>query len=88
MQLHVTDPLFAWARLEDQPALSTLRDLLAVENPDNFPGRAMPAPKPSIRPIPCRPPARFPQPNLAPRKGHPNCNQARWNGGYRIYRRR
>jgi hypothetical protein len=65
-----------------------LRELLAVENPDNFPGRAMPAPKPSIRPIPCRPPARFPQPNLAPRKGHPNCNQARWNGGYRIYRRR
>jgi hypothetical protein len=30
MQLHVTDPLFAWIRLEDQPALSTLRDLLAI----------------------------------------------------------
>jgi hypothetical protein len=29
MQLHVTDPLFAWVRLEDHPALSTLRDLLA-----------------------------------------------------------
>jgi hypothetical protein len=74
------------AEIEALP--NTLRDLLAVENPDNFPGRAMPAPKPSIRPIPCRPPARFPQPNLAPRKGHPNCNQARWNGGYRIYRLR
>jgi len=30
MQLHATDPLFAWLRLEDHPALSTLRDLLAV----------------------------------------------------------
>jgi hypothetical protein len=30
MQLHATDPLFAWARLEDHPALSTLRDLLAL----------------------------------------------------------
>src|SRR5215813_11848714 len=30
MQLHATDPLFAWLRLEDHPALSTLRDLLAL----------------------------------------------------------
>jgi hypothetical protein len=30
MQLHVTDPLFAWARLEDHPELSTLRQLLEV----------------------------------------------------------
>src|SRR6516165_2512970 len=29
MQLYVSDPLFAWARLEDHPQLSTLRDLLA-----------------------------------------------------------
>ena len=29
MQLHATDPLFAWLRLEDHPALATLRDLLA-----------------------------------------------------------
>jgi Transposase DDE domain len=28
MDLHVTDPLFAWARLEDHPELSTLRQLL------------------------------------------------------------
>jgi len=30
MQLHATDPLFAWARLEDHPQLATLRQLLAV----------------------------------------------------------
>jgi hypothetical protein len=30
MHLHVTDPLFAWARLEDHPSLATLADLLAV----------------------------------------------------------
>jgi len=30
MQLYATDPLFAWARLEDHPELSTLRQLLAV----------------------------------------------------------
>lgn len=28
MELHVTDPLFAWARLEDHPQLSTLAPLL------------------------------------------------------------
>jgi Transposase DDE domain len=30
MQLHVSDPLFAWARLEDHPELSTLRQMLEV----------------------------------------------------------
>src|SRR3954470_19486237 len=30
MQLHASDPLFAWARLEDHPELSTLRQLLEV----------------------------------------------------------
>jgi Transposase DDE domain len=30
MQLFVTDPLFAWARLEDHPQLSTLRHLLEI----------------------------------------------------------
>jgi Transposase DDE domain len=30
MIVYATDPLFAWARLEDHPQLSTLRDLLAV----------------------------------------------------------
>jgi hypothetical protein len=30
MQLYVTDPLFAWARLEDHPQLSTLRKLLEI----------------------------------------------------------
>ena len=30
MQLYVSDPLFAWARLEDHPHLSTLRQLLEV----------------------------------------------------------
>lgn len=64
-----------------------LHELLAVENPDNFPGRAMPAPKSSPRPVPCRRAARFPQPNQAPRKGHPVCGQAGWRG-YRICRQR
>jgi len=58
-----------------------LRELLAIENPDNFPGRAMPAPKPSTRPIPCRPAARFPQPNQSLRNGHRACNQAGWRRG-------
>jgi hypothetical protein len=30
MRLYATDPLFAWARLEDHPQLSTLRQLLEV----------------------------------------------------------
>ena len=30
MRLHATDPLFAWARLEDHPQLSTLRRLLEI----------------------------------------------------------
>jgi hypothetical protein len=61
----------------------------AFEPPDTPPGRAVPAPKPSPRPIPCRPTARFPQPNQGPRKGHPACNQAGWRrGGFRIYRQR
>ena len=30
MKLYATDPLFAWARLEDHPQLATLADLLAV----------------------------------------------------------
>lgn len=30
MIVYATDPLFAWARLEDHPQLSTIRDLLAV----------------------------------------------------------
>jgi Transposase DDE domain len=30
MDVYVTDPLFAWARLEDHPQLATLRDLLAT----------------------------------------------------------
>ena len=55
-----------------------LRQLLAPEDPDTTPGRAIPAPKPSPRPAPCRPAARFPQPNPAPRKGHPVCGQAGW----------
>jgi hypothetical protein len=64
-----------------------LRQLLAPEDPDTTPGRAIPLPKPSPRPAPCRPAARFPQPNQAPRKGHPVCGQAGWRG-YRICRQR
>ncbi len=65
-----------------------LRELLASEPPDNPPGLVVPARKPSPRPVPCKSTERFPQPNRDLRKGHTNCNQARWNGGYRIYRQR
>ena len=75
-------------RAEIETLPYALRELLAVEDPDNFPGLAMSAPKPSPRQVPCRPAARFPQPNRAPRKGHPACNQAPWRSGYRIYRQR
>ena len=64
-----------------------LRELLAVENPDNFLGRAMLAPKPSPSKVRCGPAARFPEPNLLPRKGHPVCGQGGWRG-YRICRQR
>jgi hypothetical protein len=73
------------AEIEDLPF--ALRQLLAPEDPDTTPGRAIPAPKPSPRPSPSRPAARFPQPNTAPRKGHPVCGQAGWRG-YRICRQR
>ena len=73
------------AEIEALP--TALRELLAIENPDDFPGRAMPAPKPSPRPVQCRPAVRFPQPNRAPRKGHhPVCGRADWRCG--ISRRR
>jgi len=73
------------AEIEALP--NALRELLAIENPDDFPGRAMPAPKPSPRPVQCRPAVRFPQPNRAPRKGHhPVCGRADWRCG--ISRRR
>lgn len=61
-----------------------LRELLGLEPPDSPPGRAMPAPKPP-RPVPCRSTVYFPQPDKAPRRGHPVCGQ---RGGYRISRRR
>ena len=59
------------AEIEELPF--ALRQLLASEDPDTTPGRAIPAPKPPSRPAPCRPAARFPQPNPAPQKGHPIC---------------
>jgi hypothetical protein len=66
-----------------------LRELLASDPPDNPPGRAMPAPKPSSpRPVPCRSTVYFPQPDKAPRRGHPACGRADWRSGYRISRRR
>lgn len=63
-----------------------LRELLGLEPPDSPPGRAMPAPKPSPRPVPCRSTVHFPaRPDKAPRRGNPVCGQ---RGGYRISRRR
>lgn len=61
-----------------------LRELLGLEPTDSLPGRAMPAPKPP-RPVPCRSTVYFPQPDKAPRRGHPVCGR---RGGYRISRRR
>lgn len=66
----------------------SLRELLAFETPDNPPGRAIQAPKPSPRPALCRTTVGFPQPNRSPREGHSACNQAPWRGGYRIHRQR
>lgn len=65
-----------------------LRELFASDPPDSPPGRAMPAPKLSPRPAPCRSTERLVHRHREVRKGFPNCNQARWNGGYRIYRQR
>jgi hypothetical protein len=62
-----------------------LRQLVAPEDPDTTPGRAIPVTKLSHRPAPCRPAARFPQPNQALRKGHPVCGRADLRG---ISRRR
>lgn len=62
---------------------------LAFESPDGSPGRAMSAPKPSPRPVPCRSTARLPQPTQDLRKGYPVCGQAGWRrGGFRISSRR
>jgi len=64
-----------------------LRQRLMPDDPDSTPGRAIPAPKPSPRPAPCRPAERSPEPNQAPRKGHPVYGQAPWRA-YRLCRRR
>jgi hypothetical protein len=48
-----------------------LRELLAFENPDNPPGRAIPAPKPSPRPVPCRSTMRFPKSKACGRDTQP-----------------
>jgi hypothetical protein len=74
------------AEIEIGPVPFWLREL--VFDPQDNPGKAAPVPAPSPRPVPCRPTARFPQLNQAPRKGHPVCGHADWRGGYRISRRR
>lgn len=61
-----------------------LRELLGLEPPDSPPGRTMPTPKPT-RPVPCRSSVHFPQPDKAPRRGHPVCGR---RSGYRILRGR
>ena len=55
---------------------------LAFEAPDSSPGRAMSAPKPSSRPVPCRPISRFPHPKQGLRKGYPDCGQAGYRAEY------
>ncbi len=64
----------------------SLCELFASNPPDSPPGRAMAAPRPSPRSVPCRPAVRYPQPNRAPRKGHPVYGRADWRRG--ISRRR
>lgn len=76
----------AGAEIEALP--HALRELLASEDPDSSPGRVMSAPKPSPRPVPCRPKTLFEKPPRCMRKGVPTFNQGGWKGGYRIYRQR
>ena len=77
------------AEIEIMPVPFWLREL-AFEPLDSPPARAAPGPNPSIRPGPCRPPARFAKQEKDTRKGYPVYGQAGWRGGegYRISRRR
>lgn len=79
---------YAWSNFSEIEAVPYPLRELAFEAPDSSPGQAMSAPKPSPRPVPCRPIARFPQPKQGLRKGYPDCGQAGWRGGFRISRRR
>ncbi len=76
----------AGAEIEAFP--HALRELLAAENPDSPPGRAIPAPKAPARQVPCRPTTPVEKPRRDMRKGFPTCNQGGWQGGYRIHRQR
>lgn len=76
------------ASMEIEALPYALRELLAFEDPDSFPERAMPGPKPGSRPEPCRPKTPFEKPHRGIRKGFPTCNQGGWKSGYRIYRQR
>lgn len=63
---------------------------LAFEPLDSPPAKAAPVPNPSLRPGPCRLPARSVKQERDTRKGYPVYGQAGWRGreGYRISRRR
>ena len=64
-------------RAEIEPLPYALRQLLAPEDPDTTPGRAIPAPQLPSRPAPCQPSVRYPQLKQSGlRKGHPVCNRA------------
>jgi hypothetical protein len=76
----------AGAEIEALPYV--LCELLAAENPDSPPGRAIPAPKAPARQVPCRPTTPVEKPRRDMREGFPTCNQGGWQGGYRIHRQR
>jgi hypothetical protein len=81
--------LWVDSHAEIEPLPYVLRELFALDPPDNPPGRAMPAPKLSPRrQAPRRPTEYFQRPAKIPRGGHPVCGRADWRGGYRISSRR
>jgi hypothetical protein len=74
-----------WAEIEAVPVW--LRELV-FENPGGPPGKAVLAPTPAQRPVPCRSLSRFEKRHRRAEKGFPICDQAGFRGGYRLCRRR
>lgn len=77
-----TDP---WAEIEAVPYW--LREI-AFEPQNCPPGKAVPVPSRSTRPVPCRSVARPEPPRCSVQRGYRSCNQGGWKGGFRVSRRR
>lgn len=73
----------AWAEIEAVPCW--LKEL-AFETPDSPPGKAVPAPVPSPRPVPCRSHARLGMPHRGTYQGYSRRNQVVWRWGHHVYR--